>query len=426
MKIKLFFIGIIVLYNVDAMGQSASGTVYELDDRKHKVPLVGVNVYWAHNLEGTATDNNGKFNIRKSDQRDNELVFSFVGYQKDTLHLDNTLHNLEIILTASQELEGIEVSAKESGTHFSRLDPILSQQISGAELQKAACCNLSESFETNASVDVSYSDAVTGAKQIQLLGLAGKYSQMMTENIPNFYGLANNFGLMYVPGTWMESIQVSKGTAAVVNGYESITGQINVEYKKPDHSERIYLNAFGDALGRIEGNMNAAVRLNDKWSTMIYGHASSNQKKHDRNGDGFLDLPLTTQYNIFHRWKYKSDHLGTQIGFQYIDEDRTGGQVDFNKSDERIITNPYGINIRTKRLQAFWKMGFVLNRPSTSIGFLNSYTRHDQDSYFGVRDYTAKQNSYYGNLVFQSYIGNSQHKYSAGVSYRLDDYDEML
>nr|NQU90368.1 TonB-dependent receptor [Bacteroidota bacterium] len=145
-----------------------------------------------------------------------------------------------------------------------------------------------------------------------------------------------------------------------------------------------------------------------------------------RNGDGFLDLPLTTQYNIFHRWKYKSDHLGTQIGFQYIDEDRTGGQVDFNNSDERIVTNPYGINIRTKRLQAFWKMGIVLNRPSTSIGFLNSYTWHDQDSYFGVRDYTAKQNSYYGNLVFQSYIGNTRHKYSAGVSYRLDDYDEML
>ena len=330
------------------------------------------------------------------------------------------------VLQTSQDLEGVEVSARESGTHFSRLDPILTQEISGAELCKAACCNLSESFETNASVDVSYSDAITGAKQIQLLGLAGIYSQIMVENMPNYYGLANSFGLMYVPGTWMELIQVSKGAAAVVNGYESIAGQINVEYKKPDNSEKIYLNFFTDSDGTLEGNMNAATKLNDKWSTMIYGHASNNKNRNDHNGDGFLDHPLNTQYNFLHRWKYESEKLISQFGFQYIDEDRTGGQVDYHKSDERSNSNPYGISIHTKRFQAFWKSGIIFQRPSTSLGFLNSYTWHDQDSWFGLRDYTATQNSYYGNLIFQSYLGNTKHTYSTGLSYRYDDYDEIL
>ncbi|MFP4472176.1 MAG: TonB-dependent receptor plug domain-containing protein, partial [Bacteroidales bacterium] len=249
---------------------------------------------------------------------------------------------------------------------------------------------------------------------------------LMTENIPNFYGLSNSFGLMYVPGTWMESIQVSKGTAAVINGYESITGQINVEYKKPDASEKLYLNTFADSYGRLEGNLNTATRINDKWSTMVYGHASNNSSSDDHNGDGFLDHPLYTQYNVFNRWRYVGEKFMTQFGFQYINEERTGGQVDFNENDERIITNPYGVNINTNRAQVFWKSGFVFSRPATSLGLIQSYTWHEQNSFFGLNDYDATQNSYYGNLIFNSYIGNTQHGYHAGVSYRYDDYDEML
>jgi outer membrane receptor for ferrienterochelin and colicin len=447
-KIIIIF-GLVLLFQGFGFSQEVSGKVFEINDKGKKEPLPGVNIYWAHNLNGTTSDIQGKFEIRSAIDHESEfneenhgtdnaaedgshghdehlLVFSFIGYQKDTIHVHEDMHNIEIVLASNQVLDGVEVSARQSGAHLSRIDPILTQNISSAELTKAACCNLSESFETNASVDVNYSDAVTGAKQIQLLGLAGIYSQIMTENIPNFYGLANSFGLMYVPGPWMESIQVSKGTAAVVNGYESISGQINVEYKKPDNSEKLYLNAFGDSDGRLEGNFNTALKLNDRWSTMLYGHVSNNQSKDDHNGDGFLDHPLYTQYNVLNRWRFMGEKFMTQFGFQYINEDRIGGQMDFNKTDEPVISNPYGIQIATNRAQAFWKSGVVFQRPSTSLGFLNSYTWHQQESMFGLRDYNATENSYYGNLIFQSYFGDTRHAYSTGLSYHFDNYDENL
>ncbi len=445
---KKLFILIIIYISCNSFitAQTVSGKVFGLNEKGKKTALPGANIYWAHNLVGTTSDVQGKFFITKfyeekpgnenskgednvewqGSHYDHLLVFSFVGYQNDTIHVHDNMSNIKIYLANAKELEGVEISARKTGTHISRMDPILTENISGSELKKAACCNLSESFETNASVDVNYSDALTGAKQIQLLGLAGIYTQLMTEKIPNYYGLANSFGLMYVPGTWMESIQVSKGAAAVVNGYESITGQINVEYKKPDHSEILYLNTFGDSFGRLEGNLNAATKLSDKWSTMIYGHVSSNSRKDDHNGDGFLDHPLYTQYNLFNRWKYLGEKSMLQFGFQYINEDRVGGQVDFNKDDERIITNPYGLNINTRRAQVFLKGGVVFSRPSTSLGFINSYTFHEQNSYFGLRDYNATQNSYYGNLIFGSYISNTKHTYNTGLSYRYDYYDENL
>lgn len=435
MKRIIIFLSIIIAGMAGIHAQEISGRVYEKDDEGRKIPLTGVNVYWAHNLDGTITDVQGRFNIGLPEAIDHDghdshshhhLVFSFVGYQNDTLHVHNTYENLEVVLNNSQVLEGVEVSARKSGAHISRVETIHTQNITSSELTKAACCNLSESFETNASVDVHYSDAVTGAKQIQLLGLAGIYTQLMTENIPNYYGLANSFGLMYVPGTWMESIQVSKGTAAVINGYESVTGQINVEYKKPDNSEKLFLNAFGDSFGRIEANLNSSSRLNEKWSTMIYGHFSNNSQRDDHNNDGFLDHPVYSQYNVFNRWRYVGEKYMAQFGFQYLYEDRTGGQMDFNKSDERIINNPYGININTNRAQVFWKNGVVFNRPSTSLGIIQSYTWHRQESFFGLRDYNATQSSYYGNAIFNSYIEDTRHNYSTGVSYRYDFYDENL
>jgi outer membrane receptor for ferrienterochelin and colicin len=438
MKRILFLLGIFLLLQLNLTAQKASGKVYGIDEKNKKTPLTGVNVYWAHDLKGTTTDLKGFFSIEKEehhheangesshDHSDHLLVFSFVGYVSDTIHIHHDERNMEIILSTISELKGVEVSARQSGAHISRVNPIATQQINRAELQKAACCNLSESFETNASVDVNYSDAVTGAKQIQLLGLAGIYSQLMTENIPNYYGLANSYGLMWVPGTWMESIQVSKGTAAVINGYESITGQINIEYKKPDDSEKLFLNLFGDSDGRIESNLNAATALNQNWSTMVYGHFSNNSSKDDHNQDGFLDHPIYTQYNFFNRWKYVGQHHESQFGIQFLDEDRTGGQIDFNESDERTADNPYGIGIRNKRWQVFAKNGFILNRPATSIAMINSYTWHDQETFFGLRDYTARQNSFYNNLIYQSYIGNTSHSYTTGISYIYNDYDNLL
>jgi outer membrane receptor for ferrienterochelin and colicins len=439
MKKILFFISIFILIQLDASAQKASGRVFELDENNKKKPLTGVNVYWAHSLQGTTTDSKGYFNISKQesdytrydhehedDHSEHLLVFSFVGYLNDTIHVHQDQRNIEIILATITELEGVEVSARQSGSFISRKDPIVTQQINRAELHKAACCNLSESFETNASVDVNYSDAVTGAKQIQLLGLSGLYSQLMTENIPNFYGLANSYGLMWVPGTWMESIQISKGTAAVINGYESITGQINIEYKKPDNSEKLFINLFADNEGRIETNINTSTKLDKNWSTMIYGHVSHNNFRKDFNNDGFMDNPLYTQYNLFNRWKYSDEHYEAQFGIHYIDENRISGQMDFDIDEKRSTNKPYGINIHNKRLQAFAKNGIIFHRPATSMALINSFTLQDQNSFFGLRDYTARQNSSYNNLIFQSYLGNTKHSYTTGLTYIYNNYDEMI
>ncbi len=422
-KIMLLFIGLIFIHK--GFSQDIHGQVYELDASDLKAPLAGVNIYWAGTDVGTASDADGHFHLDRHGDN-SSLVFSFIGYKKDTLELQEGEEMLEIVLSVNNSLKEVVVTDKVAGSHISRTDPILTQNITKGELQKAACCNLSESFETNASVDVAYSDAVSGAKQIKLLGLSGKYSQVLTENIPNLRGLGTSFGFAYVPGSWMESIQVSKGTASVKNGYESITGQINIEFKKPDDREIFFLNAYANSLGKVEGNINGAISLTERWSTALFAHAESNSYKIDKNGDSFLDIPLITQYHFFNRWKFDGENYNLQFGLKYLNEDRTGGQLDFDKNKERTVENPYGTNINTDRVEFFAKTARFFKRPNTNMGFINSFIYHDMSSYFGLTDYDAKEWNYYGNLMFQSYISNTSHTYTTGVSYLYDQYREVL
>jgi outer membrane receptor for ferrienterochelin and colicins len=219
------------------VAQQISGTVLGKSKEGAK-PLPGVNIYWKGTQSGTVSDENGNFSLQVSSHT-HDLIFSFIGYVNDTMHT-HPGDVLVIELRESLDLDEVEVVTRANTAFVSRMSTVNATTITSGELMRAACCNLSESFETSASVDVSYSDAVTGAKQIEMLGLAGIYTQMMSENIPNLRGLATSFGLSYVPGSWMESIQVSKGTSSVLNGYESISGQINVEYKKPQNSERFF------------------------------------------------------------------------------------------------------------------------------------------------------------------------------------------
>lgn len=432
-----FFASIIYLAAFSQHIDCLEGTVYTLEEHQgdghgdevhdHKVPLPGANVYWAGSTEGAATDENGRFHLHTPEGIDPILVISFIGYKNDSIYIQDGQEEVDIILHMDNTLKEVVITNKAPGAFFSRLDPIITQNITTAELHKAACCNLSESFETNASVDVSYSDAVTGAKQIQLLGLKGTYSQIMTENIPNLRGLATPFGLGYIPGTWMESIQISKGTAAVRNGYEGITGQINVEYLKPDEADKLFINAYGNMHGKIEGNVISGIKINEKWSTAIFAHVENLSNKVDENDDSFLDMPLVRQYNFFNRWKYKHDNIITQFGFKFLDENRTGGQTDFSTDMIRDTTNPYGINVKTRRYEAFWKGGIIFeNRPETSLAMIQNFNHHQQKSYFGLNDYDAEENSYYLNLMFQSFIGNTNHTFTTGFSFELNNFFESL
>jgi len=416
--IKSLLIILLISLSFSALAQNViEGTVYEEVDGKQQ-PLSGVNVYWKICNVGTVTDENGHYSIEIHPTY-KCLVFSFVGYENDTVHHMAKPQHYDHVMTTPLTLNEVEIAARQKAQVVSVLDPRHIEHITSEALRRCACCSLAESFETNASVDVSYSDAVTGAKQIELLGLSGIYTQMMTENMPNFRGLASAFGLGYVPGTWMHGISVSKGASSVRNGYESISGQINVEYKEPqeDHSEKMYFNLFANTMAMTEFNFNTRFNVGEKDGILLLGHVGHNFMKMDGNGDGFLDDPITTQYNVFLRYNHpNTGHFGCKLGVKALKENRVSGQMD----------GTYGIGINTERYEAFAKTGFIFDRPETSLGIQQQVTYHKLDSYFGLTDYDATQLSYYANALFDSYIVNTNHKYSVGASYSYDKYDEML
>jgi outer membrane receptor for ferrienterochelin and colicins len=425
----ILLLSLIVLNQINAQNKAIHGFVLESDEKGQEIAIPGVNVYWAGTQQGTSTDVDGHFKLafpKGIDQA--KMVVSFIGYKKDTISINRSITDpLKILLTMNNELKEVIIANKAVGSFISRMEPLFTQNVTGAELRKAACCNLSESFETNASVDVSFSDAVSGAKQIQMLGLSGNYSQLMTENIPNIRGLGTAFGLNYIPGSWMQSIQISKGAASVKNGYESITGQINTEYKKPDDSELLFINLYANNYGKKEGNIYSATKLNDKLSTMLFIHGEDFNKEVDKNDDSFLDQPMMNQLNLFNRWKYEDGkNIHAQLGIKILNEERIGGQLNYDPSKPNNISNGYGININTNRYEVFTKTAYLFKNPGTNIGFINSFIHHRQNSIFGLKNYDAIENNYYGNLMFQSYIGNTNHTFTTGLSYVLDKYEEVL
>ena len=384
--------------------------------------LIGATLRWENAKNGTSTDAKGEFSLSKSPQN-HELIISSVGYKTDTLMV-HTLDFVTIYLKL-QNADLQEVVVRSEATTMDRMNPIHTEIITTKALAKAACCNLSESFETNASVSVSYSDAVTGSKQIQLLGLSGNYVQTNVENIPAIRGLNTTFGLNYLPGTWLASIDVGKGAGSVVNGYESMTGAINVELGKPDVSEKLYLNFYGNNQGRAEVNLNSAHKINKKWSVGFITHASTLKTKLDQNNDGFLDLPLYTQLNGINRWKYQSDKMMASFGVKALYEDRTGGQVNFNPDTKGTYTGFYGFGSKTQRYEFFSKTAKLYqSKPYEGLGLIVNGLYHDNVSFFGFKNYAGTEKSLYTNLIYQNIFGNTNHQYKAGLSYLLDDYNE--
>ncbi|WP_297091989.1 TonB-dependent receptor [uncultured Draconibacterium sp.] len=406
--------------------QTVSGVVFS-NDESGQEPLPGVNIVWEGSSEGTASKADGSFKLnRKNGQH--MLVFSFVGYKPQTVHVHGE-EPIAVVLQPNLEIEEVTVIKKNRGTYLSVINPIQTENISNAELHKAACCNLAESFETNPSVDVSYSDAITGAKQIKLLGLDGTYSQLQVENMPNLRGLATTFGLTYIPGPWLESIQVSKGAASVLNGYESIAGQINAELKKPDSEEKLFLNVFRNYEGRSEFNGNTNIKVKgDTVTTGILVHASNLSKENDHNHDGFLDSPLSRTFELANRWKY-NNHNGAmaQAGITVLAEDRLGGQVGADRDMTPSVDNPYGVNIKNNRFDAFFKSGIVSKDSHSALAILSNFALHETESYYGLTTYNANETRFYGNLVYTRDLDkNAFHVLNSGVSFIYDDFSEKL
>jgi outer membrane receptor for ferrienterochelin and colicins len=445
----LMGVSLLILLLPPLASQNVVGYVYEVNLNNQKSFLPGVDIYWLGTTTGVASDENGRFVLSKTGINTTKLVVSLMGFKTDTVELRKELTKIDIQMVPSTiQLQEVQINAKVSNTYISRLSPRKVQVITEGELKRAACCNLSESFETNASIDVTYSDAITGAKQIQLLGLSGIYSQIQTENIPSIRGMSSAYGLSNIPGPWMQSIQISKGTASVINGYESITGQINVEYKKPRQAEKLYVNLFGNSNGRMEANLYSGYKLNEKWSTLLLVHGDYFGNKINKintteifsDGGGekqiidenFMDIPMVNTVNLFNRWEYIGKKYETRFGIKYLSENRNGGTLDFDKDtfvlDTAKINNkalPYGFELNTRRTEAFWKNGFLFpGKEWKSLGIIFSGVNHEQDGFFGVNNYHGHERSLYANLIYQSIIGNTNHKFSTGLSYLFDDFTE--
>jgi outer membrane receptor for ferrienterochelin and colicins len=432
-KIRITIVLALVGLHTMAVGQVIRGTIYgnePHDEHFQKIALPGANVFWLGTTSGVATDAQGEFELSITQKLPHKLIVSYIGYQADTLEITPGQTQFEVVLESSQKLDEVVVARRRPGSHVSSIDPILTNVITESELQRAACCNLSEAFETNASVDVTFTDAVSGAQQIQLLGLAGIYSQILTENTPTIRGLGQPYGLGFIPGPWMESIHVSKGAGSVVNGYESVTGQINVELKKPETSDRLFYNFYGNDFGRLESSLNAAVRLNPNWSTMVLAHGELLENKFDHNGDSFLDHPILKKYNIVNRYRYdRPGVMESQFGVRVMQEDRRGGQMAFFRNGGELGSDSYyGFGVNTDRYEAFSRTGFFLpGQPDGSIGTQLSFIHHNHDSQYGLDTYQGTQNTLYANIIYENTIaGNPDHKLNAGFSYLFDDYNENL
>ena len=416
MKIRnILLCGIMSLLSLGAVAQNVKGTVR---DASTDEMLIGASVYWLGTNIGVATTVEGDYELYRVKGFD-KLVATYVGYKNDTITVTEGVTNIDFKLESDTQIEAVVVEGN-LGNYVKRDGVTKSESISFAGLCKMACCNLAESFENSASVTVGYSDAISGARQIKMLGLTGTYTQILDENRPIMRGLSAPYGLNYTPGMWLNSIQVSKGVASVTAGHEAITGQINMEYRKPTDEERLFLNLYFDSELRPEFNLSTAIPLtaDKRLSTVILAHGSMDTQSHDRNHDGFRDLPETQQINIANRWLWQSLG-GTQIrwGWKYVDENRLSGENDYRKSMREQMESSlstYGSHMNNSGVNAYFKFGTPVGAAvydaeteeeyRSNIVFVADYNYFKEDAYFGLNTYDGHDHAWWFNFSYTHYF----------------------
>ncbi len=426
----LLFGGLLCCSHLQAMAQFPviiHGTVFSTTGKGKKEYIQGAIVALPGTGLGVTTGDDGRFSISVPDSN-GILVVSFAGYIPDTVLLKNAAHDLSIELRQRHDLQEVVIREKLKTTEIGLLDPIKIEKIGQQELFKAACCNLSESFETTPSVDVSFTDAVSGYKQIKLLGLASSNTLITRENIPDAQGLASITGLSFTPGTWIEGMQLSKGTGSVVNGYGGVAGQINVELKKPFDGEKWLFNIYQNTQGRSEANVNYRHKFGTRLGTNLMAHANSQWLKTDQNNDHFLDQPLGNQFIVLNRWIYSGEKgWMLQAGVKFLYANGNGGEWNYAPGDAQVPGNPWGYRYTTVRLEDWVKIAKVFDqRPGTSIGLQLSNVNHNQDGTYGAHEYIGQENSFYANLIFQTYINNTNNIIKTGLSNLVDNYREQF
>lgn len=423
-----FIFSIIFLVSVVTWSQEEKdhvlikGKVVTTNKKGVKEPVPGAKIKWAKGEDMALSQSDGSFSVHAHELPDT-LFIKFTGYKLIAYEVKDPSIDYEFNLREGVVLNGVVVIAEDVNKNIDLIDPFNVERIGSGELRKAACCNLSESFETNASVDVNMTDAVSGAKKIQMLGLDGVYTQLQWENIPLVRGLSTSYGLNFTPGTWIESIQITKGTGSVTNGYESMAGMINLEMIKPLEGPRFYLNLYGNKFSRAEVNFHGSQIFSKKWSTMTFLHLSHQQFESDVNNDGFRDMPIGFIGAFMHRWQFEGKNSEAKFGIKGTFADKQGGQLGTTVSDASTPSWFAGQN--TEHLELFFKNGYFLkNREQGSIGIIAQLKYHHMANSFGLTNYEGVQRKGYLNVMYGDMIKDTRHKIKTGVSFILDDYNE--
>ena len=391
------------------------------EDENEKKPIYNAKIRLKNAKTGTLSKEDGTFELSLPKALPDTLIFSANGFYNDTMIVTKAdrFAAISVILYSMKALPEFIISSRRKSSSISKMKTLHVEELTTAELRKAACCNLSESFQTNASVDVNITDAVSGAKKIQMMGLDGVYTQIQMENIPYLRGLESSFGLQSISGTWIESIQITKGTGNVVNGYESMAGLVNLEIKKPLEMEKVYLNVYQNIFGRSELNANAGYKLSKKWSTGWLAHASSVYGQIDHNMDDFKDLPTGDNIAFMNRWAYQGTKMEAQFGFNAYQDRKVGGQIGFVRGMQ-LEPNPqdikYGVLFNSKHIDAFLKTGFFGKRTNQSLGIVYNVKYQEIDGSFGLRNFSGVEKRGYINVIYDDYIGTLDHKIKTGAS----------
>jgi hypothetical protein len=395
--------------------------------------LPTANVYWSGTTIGTITDERGSFTMAAPPDWPARLVASFVGYAPDTLLLQaQPAGPLNFTLRWAVEMGPVEVVERVQGTQLSTRTVNATEVITQKELKRAACCDLSESFETNATVDVSFSDAVSGTKTIRMLGLDGKYAQISVENIPFIRGLSTASGLTLLPGTWIKDINLSKGIGTAVNGPNAMTGQIDLCLVNPLSEPPLFVNLYGNSQGRMEANVHTAQATGKQSANLLLVHGNWMGTELDQNADGFMDMPMTRRINVMDRWLFQSERRSAQVALRFVDDVREGGQLTGHAPAAGEHAGhrpdmPYDIDIRNRMVDVMAKHGTIFeNDPTKSIGFIVSGRRHTSQSTYGIRQYDGLQQSFYANAVFQQLLGKGTDQLKTGLAFQFDDYRELF
>lgn len=418
MKYYLFIAGLLFPYAV--FSQTILGKVAN----KNNEPLIGASIYWVNTTIGTTTGIKGEFELTTKGVSPKQLVASYVGHIPDTIVVNDQTF-IVFKLKESQTLNEVVVKAQRNGVVISDLEPIKTEQITQTELGKAACCDLAGCFETQTTVQPQTTNVITNSKELRILGLSGVYNQILIDGFPMIQGLTYTYGISSIPGTLVDNIYVSKGANSVLQGFESISGQINIETKEPDKTDKLFLNAYINSFSEKHINANYAV-IKGKWSNLTAVHTVQAANDIDRDNDNFLDLPKLTRYMVSNKLKYGNDKdwgWNSRIGLRYLNEQRIGGQTFFNSDIDKGSAEAYGQTVNINQPELWTKTGYRLNDHHNFVLFASSFYQN-QESYFGTVKYDANQSNFYGNLQYE--LGYGKNVLKTGFSFRHLHLDEDI